>query len=84
MSIAFVHFGCTVPFMTSSAVELSVCRGVAGCLWPSLWRMMQMYFASWVMMYNAASLASVAFAMTCLMMWAIFKIAPLLGRISVF
>ena len=38
--------------------------------------------ASRALMYNAASSASVAEAMTCLMIWAIFKMAPLLGGIS--
>ncbi len=81
MSMALVHFGCTLPFTMPSAVELSVCRGVAGYLWPSSWRMMRMYTASQAMMYRTASLASVANSMTCLMIWAIFKMAPLLGGI---
>ena len=38
--------------------------------------------ASWAMMYSAASSASVAEAMTCLMMWAIFRMAPLVGGSS--
>ena len=38
--------------------------------------------ASRAMMYNVVSLASVAEAIPCLMMWAIFSMAPLLGGIS--
>ena len=82
MSIVFVHLGWIFPVTNPSAIQLSVWSGVAGCLCPSSSRMMQMKTASQAMMYSAASLASVADAMMCLMMWAIFIMAPLLGGIS--
>jgi hypothetical protein len=34
MSIAFVRFGCTLPLVTASGIELLVCSGVGGCLCP--------------------------------------------------
>ena len=79
MSIAFVLLGCTLPFTTASAIELSVCIGVGGCLWPSSSSTHLIYTASRAMMYNAASSASVADDMTFLMMCAMLRIAPLFG-----
>jgi hypothetical protein len=67
MSIAFVRFGCIFPLITPSAIELSVCIGVGGCLCPISSKIILMYTDSRAMIYNAASSASVADVMTCLM-----------------
>ena len=77
MSIAFVRFGVILPLTTPSAIELSVCNGVGGCGCPISSKMIRMYTASRAMMYNAPNSASVADDMTCLMMWAILRRAPL-------
>ena len=81
MSIAFVRFGCILPLTTPSAIELSVCSGLGGCLCPNSSNMILIYTASRAMMYNPASSASVADVMTCFIMCAMFKIAPLFGGI---
>ena len=83
MSMAFVRLGCILPFMTASAIALSVCSGVGGCLWPNSSSMILMYTASRAMMYSPASAASVADDMTFLMMCAMFNTAPLLGGMVV-
>ena len=69
--------------MTLSAIELSVCNGVGGCLCPISTRIILMYTASRVMMYSAPNSASVADDMTCFIMCAILSMAPLLGGLSV-
>ena len=46
MSMDFVRFGWILLSMTPSAVELSVCIGVLGCLCPNYWRIICMYAAS--------------------------------------
>ena len=81
MSIAVVHLGCILPLHTASAVALSICSGVAGCLWPISVTTILIYTASHAMMYSAANSALVADVMTCLMMCAIFSTAPLLAGI---
>ena len=83
MSMAFVCFGCTLPLITASAMTLSVCSGVGGCLCPKSSRMILMYTASCAIMYNPASSASVADDITFLMMCAIFSTAPLFGGMGV-
>ena len=50
MSMAFDRLGCILPLMTASAIALSVCSGVGGCLWPNSSRMILMYTASRAMM----------------------------------
>ena len=77
MSIDFVRFGCILPLHTASAITLSVCNGVGGCLCPIYSSIILMYTALRAMMYSAASSASVADVMTCLIMWAMLRIAPL-------
>ena len=77
MSIAFVRFGCILTLTTPSAIELSVCKGVGGCGCPISSRMILMYAASRAIMYRAASSASVAKVITCLMMCAMLSSAPL-------
>ncbi len=42
MSMALVCLGCTLPLMTPSAIALSVCSGVGGCMCPSSSRMIMM------------------------------------------
>ena len=64
MFIAFVCFGFILPLHTASTIALSVCKNA-------------MYTTSCAMMYSAASSASVADVMTCLIMWAMLRIAPL-------
>ena len=82
MSIALVRLGCILPLHTASAVALSVCNGVKGCLWPISVNTILIYTASRAMMYNAAKSASVAEdAMICLMMCAMLSTAPLLAGI---
>ena len=77
MSIALVRLGVIFPLYILSAAALSVCSGMAGCGCPISLRMILMYTASLAMMYSAASSASVADVMTCLMMCAILSTAPL-------
>ena len=75
-------FFCVIfPLVTSSAIELSVCSGVVGCGCPISSRMILMYTASRVMMYNTASSASVADDITCLIMCAMLSRDPLLEGI---
>ena len=81
MSIALVRFGCILPFTTASAIALSVCIGVAGCLCPNSSNIILMYTASRAVIYSADISASVADDITCLMICAMFNIAPLLGGI---
>ena len=82
MSMALVRLGCTLPFTTASAIELSVCIGVGGCLCPNSSNTARMYTASRAIMYSAASSASVADDITFLMMCAMLSMAPLLGGSS--
>ena len=60
MSMALVCLGCTLPFMTASAIVLSVCSGVGGCLCPNSSSTILMYTALHAIMYSPASSASVA------------------------
>ncbi len=62
-------------------MELSVCMGVAGGLCPISSNFILIYTASLAIIYSAASLASVADVITCLMMWVMLRMAPLLGGI---
>ena len=75
MSIAFVRFGWTFPFVMASAIMLSVCNGVGGCVCLISSRMIRMYTASLAIMLRAASLASVADDMTCMIMCATLMMA---------
>jgi hypothetical protein len=79
MSMALVHLGCTLPLMTPSAIALSVCNGVEGCMRPSSSSMILMYTALQAIMYRPASSALVAEDIIFLMMCAMFSIAPLFG-----
>jgi len=81
MSMAFVRFGCILSLTTPSAIELSVCNGVHGCLCPIFSSMILMHMASRAMMYSAANSASVVDDITCLIMCAMLSMAPLLTGI---
>ncbi len=82
MSMALVRLGCILPFTTASAIALSVCIGVGGCVWPNSSKTLRMYTASRSMMYSVANSASVADDMTFLMMCAMLRMAPLFGGSS--
>ena len=77
MPIAFFHFGCILPLHTESAIALSVCIEFVVWLCPISSSIILMYTALRAMMYSAASLASVADVMTCLIMLVMLRIAPL-------
>ncbi len=64
MSIAFDRLGVIFALMTASAMALSVCMGVAGCLCPISSNIILMYTASLAIINSAASLASVADVIT--------------------
>jgi len=83
MSMGLVCLGCTLPFMTASAIVLSVCIGVGGCLCPNSSSTILMYTASRAIMYSRASSSLVANDMTLLMMCAMFGTAPLFGGMVV-
>ena len=83
MSIALVLVDCTFLLIRASAIALSVCISVGGCLCPILSRMILMYTAYLAIMYSAPSSASVADDMTFLMMCAMLRIAPLFAGICV-
>ncbi len=83
MSIALVLFGCILPLMTASAIALSVCIGVGGCLWPNSLSIILMYTASRAMMYSPTSSALVADDVTFLIMCAMLSTAPLFGGMVV-
>ena len=76
MSMAFVCLGCTLQFVTSSAIKLLVCSGVGSCLCPISLSMILMYTALRAIMYRPVSLASVADDITYLIMCAMLKTAP--------
>ncbi len=83
MSMALVCLGCTLPFMTASAIALSVCIGVGGCLCPNSSSMILMYTALRTIMYSPTSSTLVANDMTFLMMCAMFSTAPFFGGMVV-
>ena len=79
MSIALVRFGCILPLMMASAIALSVCRGVGGCLCSNSLSMILMYTALHAMMYSPACSASVADDKPFLIMCAMLSTTPLFG-----
>ncbi len=83
MSMALVHLGCILPFMTASPIELTVCSGGGGCLCPNSSSMILMYTVLRAIMYSPASSASVADDMIFLMMCTMFSTAPLFGGMVV-
>ncbi len=79
MSIALVHVGCILPLMTVSAIALSVCRGVGGCLCPNSLSMILVYTALHAMMYSPPNSALVANDMTFFITCAMLSTVPLFG-----
>ena len=65
--------------MMPSVVELLVCMGVGGCLWPNSSRIFRSSTALRALIYNAPILASAADDVTAFMILATLWIAPLLG-----
>ena len=82
MSIVFFILGVIFPFTILSAMALSVCIGVGGCGWPISSRMILMNTAYRAMMCSPASSASVVDVMTCLIICAMLRTAPLFGGIA--
>jgi hypothetical protein len=81
MSIAF-NFFMTLLFTTPSAVVLSVCMGVGGCLCPKYSSVCQAGMASLQLMSRAPISASAADEMINLMICKIVRSAPLLLGIA--
>ena len=77
MSVAFVNFGCILPFHSASVIAFSVCNEFVGCLCPISYNIILVYTSSRVTMYIVASSASVADGMTCLIRWVMLIIALL-------
>ena len=78
---AHIHSLCALGlhafFIRPAAVALSVCSFVGCCLWPSVSSVCRIVTASRVLMYNAAISASVADAITFLIIWETAWTAPL-------
>ena len=81
MSIAFVCFGFIFMLYIASAMELYVCNGFGGCLYPISSKIILMYTASRAIIYSAASSAYVADVTACFIMCAMLRIAPLFSGI---
>ncbi len=77
MSIDF-NFFITLLFTTPSAVVLSVCIGVGGCLCLEYSSVFRAGMASRQLMKRVPISASTADEMTALMIWEIVRIKPLL------
>ena len=84
MSMAFVRFGWTQLLTMPSAVELPVCMGVGGCLWPSSSNIFRSLTALRALMYSTPVSASAADDMTAFIISAMLWIAPLFGGGNVF
>lgn len=79
MSIDLVRLGWILLFTTPSAVELSVRMGVRVCGCPISVSIFLMYTASFALTNSAPSSAFAADDMTALIIWAMLRMAPLLG-----
>ena len=77
MSIDLDLFWLTLSFRLPWAVELSVQIGVAGCLWPNLFKVLTGGTACVAFMKMAAILASAALEQTFFMIFAITETDPL-------
>ena len=77
MSVDFVAFGLRFFVTNPSAVVLSVCAGVAGCLWPISFSRFLAGIAWRVLMKRALISASAADVTTFLMICAMLRMAPL-------
>ena len=83
MSISFVCFGLILLLVTPFDVKLLVCIGFGGCGCPIYVSMFLRWKASFALMKNPLSSASGAEAMTAFVIYAMLRIAPLFGGISV-
>ena len=83
MSMTLVCFVLIFQLMTSSAMELSVWSRVGGCVWPSSSSMIRIYTVSRTIIHKPFNSASVSDVMTCVMMCAMLRMAPLLAGIVV-
>ena len=78
----FRHFIVMLLATTPSAVVLSVCIRVGGCLWPIYWSVWSARMASRKLIKRAPSLASAAEDMTALIICAMVMMAPLFGGMA--
>jgi hypothetical protein len=79
MSIAFVHLGWILLFITPSAIVLLVWIGVRGCRWPILVSICRRYTASFPFKNNAPSSASAAEDITAFMIVAFCHDRSIIG-----
>ena len=77
MSISLNRFCLMVLLANPSAIELLTWRGVAGCVWPILRRVVRIGKASWPLMKVAPILAWAAETMKFLMVLETLKMGPL-------
>jgi hypothetical protein len=77
MSIAFDLFCLIVSFKIPNAVELSVWRGVGGCVWPSSVSVTLSGAPLWALRKHAPTSDSAAEATTFLMTEATLRMDPL-------
>ena len=82
MYIAFVLLGCKLFVTTECTAKFSVWVGVLGCRCPISDSVVFCGTASLALIYIAPISASVADVITILMIWAMFKTAPLLAGIA--
>ena len=79
MSMAFILLGWMFLLATPTAVLLSICIGVLGCLCPISCSVFLQGTASRALINIAPSSAFAADDMTALMIWAVLSTAPLLA-----
>ena len=82
MSIDLSHFLVMLLVTTPSAVVLSVCIGVGGCLWPIVSNAWRDGIASLQLMKSAPKYASAAEDMTAFMICEMVRKDPLFGGTS--
>ena len=78
MSIALLLFCLNIPVRIPHAVLLSVLIGVAGCLCPNSSHVTHSGTSSFAFIYNAATSASAADAITTFIIFAMIAIGPLM------
>ena len=83
MFTPLVHFGWVLPMHTASALEVSVCNGVANGLCRTSSKVILMYTASFITMYNDANSAYVVGDMISFIMCAMVSTAPILSSIGI-
>ena len=82
MSIYLSRLLAMLLVTTPSAVVLSVCIGVGGCLWPIVYNEWRAGIVSIQFMKRAPNSASIADDMTDLMICEMVRTDPLFGRTS--